>query len=187
MAIQVELIKNIHGYDKKVSNDKIGAVDYIKGKGKKKKLVRVIKHRKGSRSITEKVRETIETMDEEGYTEAKIITANLSNNAKKLIIEKNDLDFITRDRRTPYSISELYYAIQVMTDKLCKSICDKAPKKDKDCKGYHQGKYSCMVRLISDNADFHAEIHWHSILYDDFSKLLDIKRKKRESELIRDA
>lgn len=177
MAIQVELIENIHGYDKKVSNDKINAVDYIKGKGKKKKLVRVIKHRKGSRSITDKVKETIETMDEEGYKEAKIITANLTNNAKKLIIEKKNLDFITRDRRTPYSINELYYANQVMADKLCKSICGKAPKTDNDCKGYHQGKSSCMVRMISDNADFHAERQWFSMLYDDFSKLLDIKRK----------
>jgi len=177
MAIQVELIENIHGYDKKVSNDKINAVDYIKGKGKKKKLVRVIKHRKGSRSITDKVKETIETMDEEGYKEAKIITANLTNNAKKLIIEKKNLDFITRDRRTPYSINELYYANQVMADKLCKSICGKAPKTDNDCKGYLQGKYSCLVRMISDNADFHAERQWFSMLYDDFSKLLDIKRK----------
>jgi hypothetical protein len=189
MAIQVELIENIHGYDKKVSNNNIDAVDYIKGKGKKKNLYRVIKLRKrqGSKSITEKVRETIETMDEEGYNEAKIITANLSNSAKKLIINKNNLDFITRNQDIPYSISELYYAIQVMANKLCKSICDKVPKTDKDCMGYRQGKYSCMVRVISDNADFHAERHWLSMLYDDFSKLIDIKRKKRKSKLIGDA
>jgi len=147
-----------------------------------KKLVR--SERARSKSITEKVRETIETMDEEG---AKIITANLSNSAKKLIINKNNLDFITRNQDIPYSISELYYAIQVMANKICKSICDKVPKTDKDCKGYRQGKYSCMVRVISDNADFHAEKHWLSMLYDDFSKLLDIKKKKRKSELIRDS
>ena len=184
MAIQVALLENIHGYDEIVSNDEIGSVDYIKGKGKKKKLVRVIKHRKG---ISDKIRETIKSMDEEGYKEVKIITANLTDNAKKLILEKNDLGFITKDRRTPYSISELYYAIQVMVDKLCKSICGKIPKTDKDCKGYHQGKYSCMVRVISDNADFHAERHWLSMLYDDFSKLLDIKKKKRKNELFRDS
>lgn len=187
MAIQVALLENIHGYDEIVSNDEIGSVDYIKGKGKKKKLVRVIKYRKGSRSISDKIKETIKSMDEEGYKEVKIITANLTDNAKKLILEKNDLGFITKDRRTPYSISELYYAIQVMVDKLCKSICGKIPKTDKDCKGYHQGKYSCMVRVISDNADFHAERKWYSILYEDFSKLLDIKRKKIKSKLIRDA
>ncbi len=187
IAIQLRLIENIQGYDKKVSNDKIGSIDYIKGKGNKKKLVRVIKHRKGSRSITDKVRETIEIVDEEGYKEAKIITANLTDNAKKLIIEKKNIGFITRDQRTPYSISDLFYAIQVMADKLCKSICGRVPKTDKDCKGYHQGKYSCMVRLMSDNADFHAERHWFSMLYDDFSKLLDIARKKRKSELIRDS
>jgi hypothetical protein len=189
MAIQVELVENIYGYDKKVSKDKIGSVDYIKGRGKKKKLFRVLKYRKkqGSKSIIENVRETIETMDEEGYKEAKIIAANLTDNTKKLIIKKKNLDFITKDSRTPYSISELYYATQVMTNKLCESICGKAPKKEKDCKGYSKGKYSCMVRMISDNADFHAERRWLPILYDDFSKLLEIKRKKRKSELIRDA
>jgi hypothetical protein len=186
MAVQVELIKSIHGYDEKVSNDILGSVDYIKGEGKNKKLVRVIKYKGGSRSTSDKVKETIESMDEEGYKEVKIITANLTDNAKKLILKKNDVSFITKKWRTPYSISELYYGIQVMSNKLCKSICGKIPKTDKDCMGYHNGEYSCTVRMISDNADFHADRKWYLLLYDDFSKLVNINRKKIKNELIKD-
>jgi hypothetical protein len=48
--------------------------------------------------------------------------------------------------------------------------------------GSRENQYSCEVRLISDNADFHVEHGWKNLLQKDLSALLKILRSlKRES------
>lgn len=64
------------------------------------------------------------------------------------------------------------------TFELCESICGKAPTTEDECKGYRNGKYSCAVRRISDDSEFHAERGWMALVYDDFSKLTEIKDRQ---------
>lgn len=46
-------------------------------------------------------------------------------------------------------------------------------------KGSRKGHYSCRVRLISDNADFHFEHLWVKLLQNDLLSLLKILRKSK--------
>jgi len=79
-----------------------------------------------------------------------------------------------------YSIFELNYAIEKKTWELCKLICGKAPKSESDCKGYQYGEYTCKVRRISDEADFHSGRKWLWLVMNDFSKLVALQREMDE-------
>ncbi len=67
-------------------------------------------------------------------------------------------------------------AINDCIENLCKAKCGHVPTKKSDCTGYIDGKYSCDVRLISDNAGFHLEHGWIEFLEKDLAKLLAIKK-----------
>ena len=116
-------------------------------------------------------------MDGEGYELAIIIAEEFTYGAVKLIREDENLDYISKEDRTPFSTTEILYAIQVKTFKLCESICGKAPTTEDECKGYRNGKYSCAVRRISDDADFHYERSWLRLLLNDFYELVNIKEE----------
>jgi len=160
LAIQIELLKAIHGYEKNGVNDEIGSIDYVaSGDGDEKKLLRVIIDPKANRSKanTDTIRTTIEFLENEDYDEAVILAEEVTQGAKSLIRGKKNLHYISLGLEHPYSISEFIYAIQKKTSELCKLKCGKVPKTERDCKGYQDGEYKCLVRRISDDADFHAD------------------------------
>ena len=51
---------------------------------------------------------------------------------------------------------------------------------DSDCNGFADGNYSCVVRLVSDNADFHYEKKWLTFLERDLVKLIKIEKELNE-------
>jgi hypothetical protein len=177
LETEVELMKTIEGYEKKGSTKKSGSIDYVTGEGEGKKLLRVVSNKKprNSKALTETVKNTIDSLEGGGYEEAVIVAEEFTYGAKKLIRDTEHLDYISRDQASPHSFTEILYAIQRKTIELCESICGKAPTTEDECKGYRHGKYSCVVRVISDDSDFHAERGWMSLLYSDFSKLVKIK------------
>ena len=177
LETEVELMKTIEGYEKKGSTKKSDSIDYVTGEGEGKKLLRVVSNKKprNSKAVMVTVEDTIVAIKEGGYEEAVIIAEDFTYGAKKLIRDTEHLDYISRDNESPHSFMEILYAIQRKTIELCVSICGKAPTTEDECKGYSHGKYYCIVRLISDDSDFHAERGWMSLLYSDFSKLVEIK------------
>jgi len=176
LETQVELMKTIQGYEKKEPRKKVGNIDYVNGDGEEKKLLRVIfeSARSGSNVVTRTIDDIVASMDGEGYEEAIIIAEKFTHSAIKMIRDKENLDYISKEERLPHSLLEILYAIQKKTFELCESICGKAPTGEDECKGYNRGKYSCLVRRISDDSDFHAKMGWKSLVYDDFSKLVEI-------------
>ena len=180
LEVQVELMKAIQGYERKDPRRKVGNIDYVNGDGEEKKLLRVIFPRARSRSkaVARTIDDMVASMDGEGYEEAIIIAEEFTYGAVKLIREDENLDYVSKEDRTPFSTTEILYAIQVKTFELCESICGKAPTTEDECKGYRNGKYSCAVRRISDDSEFHAERGWMALVYDDFSKLTEIKDRQ---------
>ena len=180
LVTQIELLKAIHGYEKNGVNDEIGSIDYVvSGDGNEKKLLRVIINPKAysSKANTATIRTTKEFLESENYDEAVILAEEVTKGAKSLIREKKNLHYISTGLERPYSITELIYAIQKKTGELCKLRCGKVPKTEKDCKGYQDGEYTCPVRRVSDDADFHADRRWLQLLTDDFSKLANLCRE----------
>ena len=176
LVTQIELLKALNGYEMERINDEIGSIDYVASGDDEKKLLRVIIDPEVniSKADTDKIRKTIAFLEVENYDEAIILAEEFTYGAEKLIREKKGLDYISSDLEHPYSISELIYAIQEKTWELCKLICGKVPKTESDC------KHSCPVRRISDDADFHAERRWLTLLMNDFSQLVKLLREMNE-------
>jgi hypothetical protein len=74
-----------------------------------------------------------------------------------------------------FRLDKLYLVIRDHVNVLCNAKCGQAPEKESDCKGYSNGDYTCKVRLISDDADFHFEHGWTSLLERQLAKLLAIE------------
>lgn len=176
LVTQIELLKSLHGYEMKGINDEIGSIDYVASGGNEKKLLRVIIDPKFnvSKADMDTTRKTIALLEEEDYDEAVILAEGVTHGAKKLIVEKKGLNYISPDLKHPHSISELLYAIQEKMWELCELRCGKVPKTESDC------KRSCPVRQISDDADFHAERRWLWLLMNGFSKLVTLQREMNE-------
>lgn len=187
---QIELMKTLHGYKRERINDDIGSIDYIASTDDHgEKLLRVIIDPQSnvSKADMETARKILESLEKEDYDEA-IIMAEEFTEASKRLLRENKINYISPDKKPRYSIFELMDAIQMVTYELCSGKCGKVPTSSSDCNGYQDHKYTCPVRSISDNADFHAERGWLWLLEKDFSQLVKLREemKARGDEEIRE-
>jgi len=75
---------------------------------------------------------------------------------------------------------ELYFVIQDHVNILCRAKCGQAPNKESDCQGRLNGDYTCKIRLLSDDASFHFDHGWTSLLERDLMKLLAIEEALKD-------
>ena len=175
---QIELMKTLHGYEIEGINDEIGSIDYIASSDDHgKRLLRVIINPQlnVSKVNNKTAIKIVESLEKEDYDEIVIMAEEFTEAAERLLRE-NNITCISPNTKPRYSIFELIDAIQRLTHELCISKCGKVPTSERDCNGYQDGKYTCPVRFISDNSDFHAERGWIWLLSKDFSKLIKIRK-----------
>ena len=176
--VQVELLKNLHGYEFKDINDETGYVDYVtEGKDDERKLLRVIvgpKHY-ASKAFARTVEETLEKLEDDEYNEVTLIAKSFTSSSKRMIGEQDDLEMISPDQSL-HSNTEVYGAIQNITASQCEKKCGGLPKTEKDCNGLVDREYRCEVRRVSDDSDFHARMRWLPLLMNDFSRLIELQR-----------
>lgn len=173
----VELMKILHGYGEPVVNEDIGSIDYTAVEEDDTKMLRALVEEDGTSSpgYVKEVSQTIEDVKETGVDEALILADRFTPSARRLLKEEDDVDYLSPRIVCPYSLSELVYAIHKKTVDLCKLRCGDVPESREDCGGFSDGDYTCLVRRISDDADFHAEMSWREVLYHDFSSLMDLE------------
>ena len=178
--VQVELLKQLNGYEMKHVDKEMGSVDYIAEEDDEdRKLLRVIVGPKfnASKVFVDIVHDTVEKLEEEEFEEAIILAKDFTSSSKRIIREDDRLEMISSDSKY-YSIHEMLEAIMALTMQLCKSRCGGIPETEEECRGRVDGEYSCRVRMISDDADFHARMGWLELLKNDFSMLVDLQRGK---------
>lgn len=174
---QVELLKQLHGYKMKGVDKEIGSVDYIaEGEEEDKNLLRVIVGPKfnASRAFSNTIADTLKKLEKEEYNNAILMASGFTEASRKMIEEEDRLDMISPDS-IHYSITDILGAIQELTMQHCKKECGGLPTTKEECKGLVDGDYSCDVRRISDDADFHARMGWLKLLMNDFSRLIDLQ------------
>lgn len=154
-------------------------MDYITGDDDdEKKLLRVIVDTdfhasKADFQITAK---TLTAVDDGCYDEATIMAEEFTKASKRLVRKDESLEYISPKHKR-YSLIELIEAVQNETRGLCEAVCGKFPESAEDCKGKQDGEYTCSVRRVSDDADFHAERRWLELLMNDFSRLIALRRE----------
>ena len=119
------------------------------------------------------VKEMSQTLGKRHYDKGILISKRFTEAAKREM-KHEDIEAVS-EGIPHFKLERLYLVIQDYINDLCKAKCGQIPKKESDCKGYSNGHYSCKIRLINDDANFHFEHSWTSLLERDLAKLLEIE------------
>ena len=176
---KAEVVLAVRGYETIDIRKKKSLVDYTVSpqKSDDKILVRVIIETSSKTGYVgvDSVKDMNDLLEKRNYDKGVLVGKRFTETAKNMM--KRDKIEMISDTRKPYFASmKLFSIINEYTQKLCKAKCSHIPLKDSDCKGYKDGRYSCDVRLTSDNADFHFERGWTQFLEKDLMKLLAIEK-----------
>jgi hypothetical protein len=177
---KAKLISAVRDYERKKTSKKERRIDFTvsPSENDKKILIRVIteaKSKSGYVSV-DTVRQMIDFLERNKYDKGILVGKKFTTAARREM-KKADIEIISEAVSPSFKIQSLYSTIGDYVEKLCKVKCGKIPKKDSDCKGIDNGHYSCKVRLVSDNADFHFEKTWINFLERDLVKLLSIEKE----------
>ena len=177
---KAKLISVMRDYDQKLTKTRERGVDFTvsPSENDEKILIRVItepKSKSGYISV-DSVREMIDVLETKNYDKGILIGQKFTNGAKREMKQAN-IELLSESFSPNFKLERLYSTIESYVEKLCKIKCGKIPTKDSDCNGFADGNYSCVIRLVSDNADFHYEKEWITFLERDLVKLLAIERE----------
>jgi hypothetical protein len=177
---KAELISAMRDYKKKRTRSKDRRIDFTvsPSEADEKILIRAITEPKSKSGFVgvDTVREMINALEKKNYDKGIIIGKKFTNAAKKELKNAN-IEVFSEAISPNFKLKRLYSTIGSYVEKLCNAKCGKVPVKASDCKGFADGNYSCDVRLISDNADFHYEKGWVNFLERDLVKLLSIEKE----------
>jgi Restriction endonuclease len=80
----------------------------------------------------------------------------------------------------PTSPKNIYVTLNDHVNTLCKANCGDAPSSHSDCQSWEEDS-ECRVRTISNNASFHFERGWASLLNEDLRQLLSLPKNLKKA------
>jgi len=91
-------------------------------------------------------------------------------------LAKEDIKAFPEGKMPRIGAVTLYSTTRKLVDSLCRAKCGKVPQRESDCDGFSDDGYSCEVRRISDDASFHLNHMWLSLLLRDTQRLYMLQR-----------
>ncbi|MBD3171847.1 hypothetical protein GF326_05190 [Candidatus Bathyarchaeota archaeon] len=178
----VEIMKTLHGYENPSYNPETESLDLETMENNQKKVLRVMmdEDEESSPIYIKTLEATLEEIEETDIDQCLLLGKRITSASRRLVKETPQLDYLTPDVSPHYRVSELVYTIQSKTLDLCKQKCGKIPQGKDDCKGIVNGEYRCQVRKLSDDATFHAEMKWGSVLKEDVKALIELEEQIQE-------
>ena len=177
LRLKAEMIMAIRDYENEATRRHKEGIDFVASQAGSddKILIRVItKPRSTSGTVgVAVVDEMVDTMKRKDYDKGILISERFSTAAKEEM-RREDIQIISEDFAPRFEPIEVYSKMREYTESLCKAKCGRVPEKRSDCKGFSDGHYTCMIRLISDNASFHFERRWVDLLKKDFKQLISM-------------
>lgn len=175
---KAELIMAVRGYENEERQKWDKGIDVVATQptSNHEILLRVVtepKSRSGTVGV-DIVKETIETMNSEGYDKGVLIGKRFSKAAKEEM-RREGIQMFSEKLTPRFGLQTLYPAMQNYIDDLCKTKCGHIPERESDCEGFSEDHYSCEIRLISDNASFHFQRGWTNLLQRDFGQLITLR------------
>jgi hypothetical protein len=177
-----KLISVLRDYDRKRTKSKAGIVDFTvsPSENDEKILIRAItnpKSKSGCISV-DAIHEMVDFLETKDYDKGILIGKRFTKAAKREM-KKANIEMFSDNFSPNFKLERVYSTICSYVEKLCKAKCGKTPVKDSDCTGLVDGNYSCVIRLTSDNADFHYEKKWITFLERDLVKLLSLDKETK--------
>jgi hypothetical protein len=177
---KANLISVMRNYDRKRTRIKERSVDFTvsSSENDKKILIRAITESRSKSGYigVDTVREMIDFLETKDYDKGILIGKKFTTGARREM-KKANIETFSESYSPNFKLERVYSTICSYVEKLCKAKCGKIPVKESDCTGLVNGNYTCAIRLVSDNADFHHEKEWATFLERDLVKLLEIERK----------
>jgi len=174
-----ELIMAVEDYEREEEQRWEKGIDIIASpfKSDDKILMRVITKPSSKSGVigTTAVREMGEELERKDYDKGFLIGKRFTKDARDVMIQEG-IEMASKKIMPPFEPQRLYVTIHNHINRLCRAKCGHAPKEESDCKGYSDGHYSCKIRLISDNAQFHLERGWVNLLQNDLKQFLTIDK-----------
>lgn len=174
---KAELVMAVRGYEDEERQRWDDGIDLIASHGESddKMLLRVITEPKSKSGVVgvDNIRDIRKDLPLEDYDKVVLIGRSFTSAAQEEL-RREGIEFVSEKYMPYFKLETLYATIQSCIDYLCQAKCGLIPKKESDCKGYSEGRYSCKVRLISDDATFHLERGWRKLLQNDLKQLLAI-------------
>jgi len=183
---KAELVMAVRGYEDEERQRWDDGIDLIAShEGSDDKiLLRVITEPRSKSGVVgmDTIRDISEGLQLEDYDEVVLIGKRFSSAAKEEM-RREGIEIVSENLMPYFKLERLYTTIQGCIDDLCQAKCGRVPKKESDCKGYSEGRYSCKVRLISDDASFHLKRGWRKLLQNDLKRLLAIGNSPSDQNL----
>jgi len=183
LELKTELFMAIEDYESKGREkwDKGFDITALDNESNDKVLIRLITKPKSKSGYVGA--DTVDTMvaaiENEDYDKGVLISNRFTEAARRRLAEEG-IQRISDDFMLDFTPRRLYFVARELVDNLCKVKCGKVPQKESDCKGRLDNRYSCEVRLMSDNASFHFERGWTSLLQKDTLRLLSMNHSASE-------
>lgn len=177
LELKTELFMTIEDYESKDLEKRNSGLDItaLDKKSNDKILLRIITKPKSKSGYVgaDTVNKMVTTLNSQDYDKG-VLISNKFTKAAKMKLDEEGVQRISDSFMLDIPPKRLYFAARDLVDDLCKTKCGKIPQKRSDCKGHSNGNYSCKIRLISDDASFHFEQGWRSLLQKDIMRLLSI-------------
>jgi len=179
LSEKTKLIMAIRGYETEKEKKWSNGIDFIASKegSENKILLRVLmddKSRTGFIGVNT-IKKLIKNLDQEEYDEIIFIGKRFTNAATEELKRKN-IEIVSENLMPFCRKEDFFSVIQKRVDRLCQVKCGQIPETEADCKDYSRkdDDYQCDVRRISDDALFHLNHGWRSLLSNDLIQLLSL-------------
>ena len=183
---KAELVAAIKGYEIEESQQYDKGIDFVatQTRSDDKILLRVITESKLKSGIVSinTVKEMSEMMEREDYDKGVLISKGFSKGARDEMRQKG-IEIVSEKRVPLFKPQKVYLATQKYINELCQIKCGFIPEKESDCEGFSDGQYSCKIRLISDNADFHFEKGWVNLIQNDLEQLIGVHHAMSDKDI----
>jgi hypothetical protein len=175
VELRAELVMAIRDYECEKRREWAGGIDFSASipTSDDKVLVRAITKLPSKSGVVgiDAVRDMTDTMKQKDYDHG-VLVGNRFSTAARNEMRQKQIQVISEKVPLRVAPQKLYLSIQKCVDELCEAKCERVPEHSSECKGYSEGRYSCEIKRINDNAGFHFERGWTSLLKNDLLGLL---------------
>jgi hypothetical protein len=123
------------------------------------------------------VKNMLKVMKREDCASGVLIGRRFTDAATREMTQEN-IQKVSDEYMPPIEPNDIFLTINDCVNSLCRAKCGEIPRKEDDCKGRLKESY-CNVRSISDNASFHFEHGWVSLMKNDLRQLLSLNKPEK--------
>jgi hypothetical protein len=178
LELKADLLMQIKGYSPKKRKKCEDGLDIIASdkEANEKILLRVVDNHELKHGVDIEAADKMIAKMEKAKCDRGVFVSDKFTPAAVRKLAKEDIKAFPEGKMPRIGAVTLYSTTRKLVDSLCRAKCGKVPQRESDCDGFSDDGYSCEVRRISDDASFHLNHMWLSLLLRDTQRLYMLQR-----------